>query len=417
MLKPRDSRKFDIVLFGATGFTGKEVAEYLALYGPQGMRWSLAGRSLAKLETLKKRLVDISPNSSNIDVVTADVNDKSSLHDIVRDAKVVITTVGPYTKYGTPVVEACVQNKTDYVDITGETPWIKKIIEQFHMTAESCGTILVPSCGFDSVPSDIGTLMVVDFIKQKWDRDTGEVKGTVKWLKGGISGGTIQSTFAVLEQPWSAIEMFTDPYFLSPVTGQQGFSLPLCYDSDFGKWQGPHFLAASNERLVQRSYGLKSIAGHSYGKFFSYREYFSYRNIITALLATISWSFVSMALFIPPLRWILQKYALQPGSGPTKEQIEKGGFECQFIGEACIEPYEKPLKAMAKVKGFKDPGYGETAKMVSECALALVYDRQRIPGKGGIMTPSTAFGHVLVERLNAAGMELSVEALTKSKDD
>ena len=176
----------------------------------------MAGRSLAKLETLKKCLVDVSPHSSNIDIVTADVNDKSSLHDVVGDARVVITTVGPYTKYGTPVVEACVQNKTDYVDITGETPWIKKIIEQFHMTAESCGTILVPSCGFDSVPSDIGTLMVVDFIKQQWDRDTGEVKGTIKRLKGGISGGTIHSSLAVLEEPWAAIEMFTDPYFISP---------------------------------------------------------------------------------------------------------------------------------------------------------------------------------------------------------
>ncbi|KAF9402268.1 hypothetical protein BGZ94_004969, partial [Podila epigama] len=271
------AREFDLIIYGATGFTGLRSAQYLARTYPQGVRWAIAGRSLAKLEEVRQTLVAIDPALSSLPLITANASDLASLEAMTARTKVVISTVGPFLAYGVPLVEACVNKNTHYIDSTGETPFVHKIIEKYHEEARAKNVVVVPCCGFDSVPSDIGTKMVVDFLKKEHGLDTKTVKMSVTKLRGGVSGGTLASVCGIIESKEGGVGAMVDQNLLVPQSvaskvAPSKVSIPtVFYDYDFKLWQAYFFMSSTNEKIVKRSHGLGVEAnGTGYGPQFSY---------------------------------------------------------------------------------------------------------------------------------------------------
>lgn len=318
-----------------------------------------------------------------------------------------ISTVGPFTKYGTPLVEACIRQGTHYVDITGEYPWIKKIIDHFDAQAKANKVMIVPASGFDSVPSDLGTFMVAEYMHKKHNRDLGQVKFSLINASGGISGGTIQSSIEAMSNKELSGQDQMNPYLLATRTGIDKASLPtLKKDYDFTggkKWQAFFMMSVVNEKVVRRSWSIWTDRGQGYGKMFSYKESMSLTFIpalfLTALLYTIL-PLTAVLFKVPFIRETVRQWLPGSGDGPDLEKRKKGNFEIQLVGTADTEPYDEPIKVRGTVKGFRDPGYGDTCRMVAESALSIVKSYKDLPGKeGGILTPATAFGHVLLDRL------------------
>ncbi|KAI8371660.1 saccharopine dehydrogenase [Radiomyces spectabilis] len=402
-----NQRKYDIIVFGATGFTGELTCEYLVEINDKELRWAIAGRSRAKLQKTRERLAAIDESCQSLDLLIADSGDLESLENAVRQARVVISTVGPFMKYGTLLVEACVRQKTHYVDITGEYPWVSQMIDRFHGEAVKNNVMIVPCCGFDSVPSDMGTFMVCDYMQSRHNLSTADVKMSLTNIVGGFSGGTIQSAVGMLADKSLSASKSTDPYLLSPIRGPDQKKLPwMNRDPDFGRrWQGCFLMSVVNEKVVRRSWGLYTERGHSYGQAFKYRETWTL-SFIPALIMTMAMLTVAplaaVALKIPAIASLASRLLPGSGAGPDREQRMKGRFEMQFVATAETEPYDEPVRVRGVVKGFRDPGYGDTCLMVAESALCIVKSLDELPGKeGGILTPASAFGHTLLNRLRA----------------
>ncbi|KAF7726911.1 hypothetical protein EC973_008206 [Apophysomyces ossiformis] len=393
------------LVFGASGFTGTLTCEYLMEIGDKSLKWAIAGRSLNKLEKVKESLVNIDESARNVDILIADSNDTQSLDAVVGNTDVIISTVGPFIKYGTPLVESCIRQRTHYVDITGEYVWIKQIIDRFHEEAKQNHVMIVPACGFDSVPSDLGTFMVADYVKSKYQLDLADVKLSLTDVRGGISGGTIHSAIEAIAGRSISVKASLDPYLLASQRGIDKRSLPLMYrDYDFGrKWQAFFVMSIVNEKVVRRSWSLATERGQGYGGLFRYKETMSMSFIpafvFTAALLTVV-PLASLLLKIPVFYRLAQRCLPAPGSGPTREQRAKGRFEMQIVADTDAEPYDQQVRVRGIVKGFRDPGYGDTCRMVVESALSIVKSFGSLPGKdGGVLTPATAFGNVLLERL------------------
>ncbi|KAG0333121.1 hypothetical protein BG004_000966 [Podila humilis] len=408
------AREFDIVVYGATGFTGLRTCQYLARTYPQDVRWAIAGRSVPKLEEVRQKLVAINPSLTTLPILQADAADMASLEAMCAKTKVVITTVGPFLAYGVPLVEAC------------------KIIHKFHEEARQKKVVVVPCCGFDSVPSDIGTKLVVDFLKKEYNVDTKTVKMSVTKMRGGASGGTLASVCGILEskEEGGMSEMANQnqlvPQAVSDKVPKAKVSMPtVFYDHDFQKWQAYFFMSSTNEKIVKRSHGLELEAdGTGYGPQFSYSESMSCPGLFSATLATVGMGIGGAALGVGPIRRLIQKHVLPaPGTGPSDEAIAKAYFTIQVVGEA-----EKPenvvgasdnadhgtIRAMAVVSGG-DPGYSETCRYLVESAMCLVRDEARLRDEnkvtGGVLTPATAFGQVLIGRLRDQGAQMTVSKL------
>ncbi|KAJ2955051.1 hypothetical protein NQZ79_g8882 [Umbelopsis isabellina] len=410
------SRKYDLIVYGATGFTGAYTAEYIANLHNKNLKWALAGRSVAKLEKTRERLISIDPDLKNLDLLVVEASNPESIDEALKQTTVVIATVGPFVKYGTPVIESCIRQGTHYVDITGEFCWAKEIIDKYHDQAVANGVIIVPFCGFDCVPSDIGAYMVVKHIRDTYGLDTADVKVSVVRLRGGFSGGTIQTSLGMLSHS-DAAAAARNPYYLSPVNGIDKPRIPwMRWDPDFKKWQSLYIMAMVNELVVRRSYGIYTKKNSTYGKAFRYRETMSFPAfgafIMTFIAAGIL-PFLPYVLRITPIlrffSWMLPK----GGTGPSREAINKGSYEMHFVANAETEPYDTPIRVRGIVRGRKDPGYGDTCRMVAESALCLVDNYDELPGKeGGILTPATAFGDVLMKRLrDEGGMDFLVEKM------
>ncbi|EPB81743.1 hypothetical protein HMPREF1544_11529 [Mucor circinelloides 1006PhL] len=400
-----DQRKYDLVVFGATGFTGALTCEYLAEIQDKDLSWALAGRNLAKLEKVRERLTELDSSLKDIDLLIADSSQPDSLDQVLSQTRVVISTVGPFTKYGTPLVEACIRQKTHYVDTTGEYPWIKKIIDTLDDKAKESKVIIVPTCGFDSVPSDLGVYMLSEYVHNKHNLDLASVKMSVTKIVGAASGGTIQSSVGVMTDPSITPQQQMDPYLLATRRGVDKPALPtMKRDYDFGnKWQAFFVMSAINEKVVRRSWSIWADRGKSYGNLFSYKEStsasFLKAFLLTSFLYTV-FPIFSMLLKVPFLREKITKALPGSGEGPSTEAIAKGCFDIELVGTAESEPYDEPVRVRGIVKGFRDPGYGDTCRMVAESALCIVKSLKDLPGKeGGILTPATAFGHVLLDRL------------------
>ncbi len=411
------SRPLDIVLWGATGFTGQLVAEYLVKHtSDSDLRWALAGRSEAKLESVRRDLARIDERAAKLPLRTGDSHDRSSLQKLAAEASVICTTVGPYARYGSELVAACVEHGTDYCDLTGETQWIRRMIDAYHQPAEHSGARIVHCCGFDSIPSDLGTLMLQEHAFEKYGAPCKEVKFFAGKSRGGASGGTIASMMNIVDevkQDRRVLRVLGDPYALNPEGDRQGpdgsDQKGVRFDEDLDGWTAPFVMAAINTRIVRRS---NALLDHRYSNDFRYSEVMSFPKgpkgaaIAAGVAAGIAGFMTAAAL--PPTRALLEKKLPSPGEGPSREQRERGFFEVLLIGKGKSAKGE-PFEIRGRVEGQQDPGYGETAKMLAESALCLALDGTELSSRGGVLTPASCMGVRLIERLRDAGMTFVVD--------
>ena len=401
-------RPFDLVVFGATGFTGRLVAEYLhATYGVGGrLSWALAGRSLERLSAVRREL----GAGEALPLLEADAGEARSLSRLVGQARVIITTVGPYQRHGQTLVSACAEAGTDYVDLCGEPAWMAAMIPQLQAPAQRSGARIVFSCGFDSIPFDLGVLFLQQHARETLGVPLQRVHGRVKRMKGGISGGTLASalaTFEAIGRDPAVARTMADPFALTP--GFRGPPQPdgegAAWDELAQAWTGPFVMAAINTKNVHRTNALR---GHPWGEDFEYDERMLARNEWHARGLARTARLQSAMLGVGPLRRVLGRFVLpQPGSGPNAQQREQGRYELVFAGRA---PDGRVLRAT--VTGDRDPGYGSTAKMISESALCLLGDVDRAMTRGGVWTPGAAMGMALVRRLQErAGLSFSIDPL------
>ncbi len=399
-------RTYDVVLFGATGFTGKLVAEYLARKHASALRWTIAGRSEAKLADVKAEIVRIEPALSALDVLVADSADARALSDIAKRTCVVCSTVGPYLKYGMPLARACAENGTSYCDLAGEVPFVRRSIDENHARAQATGARIVHSAGFDSIPSDLGVLLLHEAFRVR-----GKALASAAFfcgpMKGSFSGGTVASMMEILDaasHDRDLRRLIGDPYALLPDRtkdrGPDGRDQrDVRYEPRIGQWTGPFVMAAINTRVVRRSNALQDFA---YGKSFAYSEAMSFgpgpKGLARAVGVTAALgAFVGVASFAKG-RKLLARLMPAPGKGPSKAARDAGFFRVRIVGEG------DGLRVDARVEGTSDPGYGETAKMLGEAAVCLAKDEGSLPRRYGVLTPASAMGMHLVDRLRAAGM-------------
>jgi len=389
------SSKFDIVVYGATGFTGQLVAEYLAAHykGDSSLKWAMAGRSKDKLATVR----DAIGAPSDTPLIVADASDAASLKAMVDQTKSVITTVGPYLLYGDELLSACVTGGVDYFDLCGEPIWMRQKIEQHEAEARKSGARIVFSCGYDSLPFELGVFYAQEEAKKTFGAPSARVKGRVREMTGTVSGGTAASMRAIIEatmKDLSLVSMLRDPFVLTP--GFDGPKQPPgnrpVFDEDLNSWTAPFVMANINTRNVHRS---NMLLGFSYGKDFVYDE---------MVVTGPGEQGEAMAKKVMAANNKLSGTDVpKPGEGPSKEERENGSYDLLFMA---IAPDGKQVRAV--VTGDRDPGYGSTSKMISECAICLLRDTPDVPA--GIWTPGAAMGHKLIKRLvDHAGLTFTVE--------
>lgn len=385
------NREFDIIVYGASGFTGRLVAEYLqAEYAGSGLKWAMAGRNAEKLQSVAGEMkID-----GSVAIITADSEDPDSLAALAKRAKAIITTVGPYQLYGEPLLKACAHAGTDYVDLCGEPAWMKDMIDRYDAAAKKSGARIVLSCGFDSIPFDLGVYHLQNHAAQTHGGVCARVRCRVRGMKGTFSGGTAASFMETMKraqkQP-EILEWLKDPFSLSPQSGapQPPIHKPM-EEADLGSWATPFIMASINTKNVHRS---NALMNYKYGKDFQYGEM-----VLTGpgeQGEKLAKGMASSNAFgdNPP----------KPGEGPSKEERENGSYDVMFIGDA-----PNGTRIITSVKGDKDPGYGSTSKMIAEAALTLVQD---VKGAGGVMTPAPAMADALINRLQTrAGLTFAVEA-------
>ena len=378
------TKDFDVIVYGATGFTGRLVAEYLtqAYTGGDRPRWAMAGRSLAKLEEVR----DLIGAPGDIPLVTADAGDPASLRAMAERATVVLTTVGPYQLYGSELVAACAAAGTAYVDLCGEPAWMRHMIDAHEATAKRTGARIVFSCGFDSIPFDLGVLTLQERAIERFGTPAPRVKGRVRSMQGGFSGGTaasLKATLAAAARDPSLLKLLASPFALTPgFTGpHQPTGLIPEYDTTLQSWVAPFIMAPINTKNVHRT---NFLLGHRYGADFKYDE---------MMVAGLGEMGKAAAEAIARLNPLASDKGPKPGEGPSKEERDSGHYDLLFAG---LMPDGTRLDAV--VTGDRDPGYGSTSKMIAETALCLVQD---IGGEGGVWTPGALMGHTLRERLQA----------------
>lgn len=392
------AKSLDIVLFGATGFTGGLVAEYLASCADAPhLRWALAGRNRAKLEQVKARLVQKHPQLSDLPLLSADSADDASLRALAHRAKVIITTVGPYAKFGEPLVKACAEVGADYVDLTGEPAFVERTLDRYHAAAEQSGAKIVHACGFDSIPHDMGAFFTLEALREKLspsERDSAPVtiEGFVR-AGGNFSGGTWHSAVNAMAEARAAEaerRAFAKKRKQNGSRRVSGLPASFRYRKELGYWALP--MPTIDPQIVLRS----ARALPEYGPDFRYGHYLGLKHFTTAagLVSGIGAVFV-LAQF-PPTRALLLK-ARDPGEGPSEEARKRGWFKVTFQGRAAGK------QVTCQVTGG-DPGYGETAKMLAESALCLAFDRERLPKAAGVVTSAQGIGRPLIERLVRAGI-------------
>ena len=390
----RTERELDIVVYGATGFTGRLVAEYLNnTYGVnQDVNWAMAGRSLDKLVLVRDEMgIDLA-----VPLIVADGSDVQSINSMVDRASVVLTTVGPYQLYGNELVAACAERGTDYVDLCGEPAWMHKMIADHSAAADKSGARIIFSCGFDSIPFDLGVLFLQNYAQESLGSTVSRVKGRVRSMKGTFSGGTLASfraTMAAAGKDRNLIGVLRNPFSLTP--GFEGADQPLGnkpeFDTSINSWVAPFVMASINTKNIHRS---NMLMGHMYGEDFVYDE----------MLVTGPGDRGEAVAKAVAEDNSMANDPRKPGEGPSKEERETGFYDVLMVGE-----HSDGRSVRISVKGDKDPGYGSTSKMIAESAVCLVKNPNL--SSGGIWTPAPAMGEKLIERLEAhAGLTFAVES-------
>jgi short subunit dehydrogenase-like uncharacterized protein len=397
------TRDHDVVVFGASGFVGRLVAEHLAHHAPPGARVALAGRSRSAVERVRDGLP---AGARDWPVLTADASDPRSLTAMAGAARVVVSTVGPYLRHGLPVVEACARAGTHYADLTGEVPFVREAIDRYDAVARASGARLVHGCGYDSVPSDLALLTLHRRVEADGAGPLARAL-LVARAQGGVSGGTIASVRAIAElaaRDASARRLLADPFALSPdrtaePTTRQPPDSPGPGRLSDGRWVTSFPMASVNSRVVRRSNALQ---GWAYGRDLRYGEVLSTgsgaRGAAKAVGVAAGLGVGFAVLALPPTRLLLDRLLPDPGTGPDEETRRSGWFRMEVRATTATG---RRYRAVAAGPG--DPGYAATAVMVGESALALALDGDRLPDRAGSLTPATGIGDVLVDRLRAAG--------------
>jgi short subunit dehydrogenase-like uncharacterized protein len=391
----RSSSKFDIVVYGATGFTGQLVAEYLAAHykNDASLKWAMAGRSLDKLKSVR----DAIGAPADTPLIVADAGDPASLKAMIDQARSVISTVGPYQLYGSDLVAACAASGTDYLDLCGEPVWMRQMIEAQGAAAKASGARIVFSCGFDSVPFELGAFFVQEEAKRGFGAPAPRVKGRVRDMRGTLSGGTAASakaTFDAVSKDLSLVAILNNPFALTP--GFEGPKQPRgnkpAYEEDLQSWAAPFMMALINTRNVHRS---NMLMGFPYGREFIYDE--------MVLTGPGEKGEANAKRVMAANSEKTGPNAPKPGEGPSKEERENGRYDLLYVA---IAPDGRQVRA--SVKGDRDPGYGSTSKMIAECAICLLRDTPDVPA--GIWTPGAAMQQKLIKRLvDHAGLTFQVE--------
>ncbi len=410
MTDSRTDRTYDVIVYGATGFTGQLVAAYLLReYGVgRDLRWAIAGRNAAKLESVRAELGDA---AASLPMIVADSSDKAAVADIARQTRVVLTTVGPYALYGSELVAACVEAGTDYCDLAGEVQWIRRMIDTHNERARETGARIVHCCGFDSIPSDMGVWYLQKEARERHGASCDSITLYVKATKGTFSGGTMASMMNIFEEvrkDRSVAKTMADPYALNPEGERQGpdgyDQRKVIKDDDTGYWTAPFVMGGVNMRVVRRS---NALAGFPYGRDFSYRETMLTGRGVTGWLKgtalTLGLGALVLGASFGPTRSFLRKFVLpKPGEGPSPEMQKTGFFNLMQIGKL---PDGQSMTT--RITGDQDPGYGSTSKMLAESAICLA--RDDVPTGGGVWTPAAAMGAPLLKRLTEnAGLTFDV---------
>mgnify|MGYP003614617862 FL=1 len=390
------TKPFDLVVHGATGFTGRLVVEYLLQRYPagSGLRWAMGGRSAAKLAAVRDEL----GAPADTALVVTDTTDAASLQALMDSTRLVLTTVGPYQLYGNELVAACAQAGVDYVDLCGEPAWMRRMIDAHEATAKASGARIVFSCGFDSIPFDLGVFMLQNEMKARFGHPAPRVRGRVRKMKGTFSGGTaasLKATLAAAASEPGVLDLLRSPFALTPgFTGprQPSGSKPMVDEAlGEGVWVAPFVMAAINTRNVHRS---NFLLGHAYGPDFVYDEM-----LVTGPGAKGE----AFANAVASDKSLGSDSGPKPGEGPSREEREAGHYDVLFLGEDALGH-----RLRVAVTGDRDPGYGSTSKMITEAAVCLLENRSTA---GGIWTTAPALGQALIDRLQAnAGLRFSVEA-------
>jgi short subunit dehydrogenase-like uncharacterized protein len=389
-------RKYDLVLYGASGFTGRQTVEYCRQFAPVGLTWAIAGRNRSKLDSV---------NVAGADVLIADAQDDAALDSLARQTRVVASTAGPFGLYGTKLVDACVRNRTHYCDITGETPWIRQQIDRHQAQAAADGTRIVPGCGFDSIPSDFGAWLCSLHMRDALHSEASSVSAYFR-VGGGINGGTLASLFHMLET--NQLVVSRDPFLLDPdpaartpaERSRNADPAGVHYDAHLEKWVAPFLMGSINTRVVRRTQALL-------GTRFDYQEYSKFGSSRTARTVMIAGSVFESIAASRFGRRILKRLLPKPGEGPSEKVMNEGFFECEFIASD-----NGGLRVRGIFKGQGDAGNRVTVKCLCESAFLLadlrVNEEVRPFAGGGVLTPVTGLGEGLVSRLAKAGITFDI---------
>lgn len=398
----KSERTYDLVVYGAASFVGRLLTRYLVeRHGVDGeLKWALAGRNQAKLDAVAAEF-----GAQALPTIIADAADESALAAMVAQARVVVSTVGPYALYGSELVAVCAEAGTDYCDLTGEPQWMREMIDQHQTAAEKSGARIVHNCGFDSIPSDLGVWFTQQQAQESFGEPCVQIKMRVKAAKGGVSGGTVASLVNVMSeirrQP-ALRKLLQNPYAVCPPDARKGVRQPNVngpvWDEDANSWLAPFVMAGINTKVVHRSHALQ---GRPWGQDFLYDEAMMMGPKVKGALRAGGMSaglggFLALSV-AGPTRRLMQKHVLpKPGEGPSPEDQERGFYDLRFFGRTASG---KTL--VTKVTGDRDPGYGSTAKMLGEAALCLAQDGDTTVSEGGFWTPSVALNGALRARLEA----------------
>ncbi len=401
-------RRHDLVLFGATGFTGRLVAEHLARHAAgTSLAWALGGRDPGKLEKVRAELAELDAACAELPIVVADAMDRAAIAKVAAEARVVCTTVGPYARYGDALVDACARAGTHYCDLTGEVPFIRGSIDRNHEEAMRTGARIVHCCGFDSIPSDLGTLFLQHELVARTGAPAQAVTALFGESSGKLSGGTVASMFGIIDaaaKDKAVRRLLGDPHALDPAGGPRSAAKDARgpgWDRVLGKPTAPFVMSAINSRIVRRSHAL---LGYPWGEDFLYDERMSLPRSPIGVAASVAIT-GAMAGFVvasqvPALRKVIEKRVPRPGEGPSAEERARGHYIVRLHGES------GGVRLVASVSDQLDPGYAGTARLLGEAARCLAEDELASPG--GVLTPASAMGMTLVERLVAAGVSFDV---------
>jgi short subunit dehydrogenase-like uncharacterized protein len=387
------AKDFDIVVHGATGFTGQLVIEYLLSRPDSGLRWAMGGRSATKLAQVRDAL----GAPADTPLVVTDSTDPASLHALMQRTRLVLTTVGPYQLHGSALVKACADAGVDYVDLCGEPAWMRQMIDAHHAAAQASGARIVFSCGFDSVPFDLGVLMLQNEFRARFGAPAPRVRGRVRKMKGTFSGGTaasLKATMAAAASQPGVLDLLRNPFALTP--GFDGPRQPAGHkpmvDELLGQWVAPFVMAATNTRNVHRS---NFLLNHAWGAGFEYDE---------MLVTGPGDKGRALADAVAADKSLASDDGPKPGEGPSRAEREAGHYDLLFIASSA----DGQQQLRVGVTGDRDPGYGSTSKMITEAAACLLQDAGDTPG--GIWTPASALGQRLIDRLQTrAGLRFGVE--------